>query len=490
MKQKKKWVIPLCVIGVILLLCAGGLWYMINHSMSFSVGRCLVADNGSYMFIDGNSPIIMSNRKDKEGLFSGLGTGDKILIFHDGIADTYPGRTGAYWCVKLEDGTQADIPEQVITVYSDSTIGFLDACDKYDNAYFERQNLVLIVLQEGSGSIRHEITDVRRHRIENGALDGWDITIDRKVPEAGTEDMAQWHLFLEVQMGDVIKATDKVWINGKQSERTPAISGLVGISRTPSISAYQDPWGVKLTAKNITPSGLTIVCTQQDGEPTGELQTGSYYGLEMLQDGEWVAVELLPMEYELAWTSEAWMIPNNAETEWEVNWSRLYGELPAGSYRISKSVMDFRGTGDYDTKTYYAGFDLLDAADTSNVSYEHGGFGVSVPLLSGWEYKVEEYSADGMSYGVSFRPAGEDGWIDFQYWPTFGVCGTGLSMKEFGNGSMGTYDGGAIWNFISYPASKGNFVATTQGVNSWWSRYGETAMEIITQVICTDTIVD
>ena len=34
------------------------------------------------------------------------------------------------------------------------------------------------------------------------------------------------------------------------------------------------------------------------------------------------------------------MIPNNAETEWEVNWSRLYGELPAGSYRISKSVMD------------------------------------------------------------------------------------------------------------------------------------------------------
>lgn len=63
MKQKKKWVIPLCVIGVILLLCAGGLWYMINHSMSFSVGRCLVADNGSYMFIDGNSPIIMRNRR-------------------------------------------------------------------------------------------------------------------------------------------------------------------------------------------------------------------------------------------------------------------------------------------------------------------------------------------------------------------------------------------------------------------------------------------
>ena len=55
---------------------------------------------------------------------------------------------------------------------------------------------------------------------------------------------------------------------------------------------------------------------------------------------------------------------------------------------------------------------------------------------------------------------------------------------------MGTYYVDDIWNFISYPASKVNFVATTQGVNSWWSRYGETAMEIITQVICTDTIVD
>ena len=114
MRQKKKWMIPLCVIGGLLLVCAGLLWYMVSHSMDFSVGRCLVADNGSYMFIDGNSPIVMSNRKDKEGLFSDLETGDKILLLHDGIAESYPGRTGAYWCMKLEDGTQADIPEQIM----------------------------------------------------------------------------------------------------------------------------------------------------------------------------------------------------------------------------------------------------------------------------------------------------------------------------------------------------------------------------------------
>ena len=102
-------------------------------------------------------------------------------------------------------------------VYSDTTIGFLDACDKYDDTYFERQNLVLIVLEEGSGSIRHEITDVRNRWDENGASLGWNITINRIIPEVCTDDMAQWHLFLEVQMGDVIKSDDDLWINEKLS---------------------------------------------------------------------------------------------------------------------------------------------------------------------------------------------------------------------------------------------------------------------------------
>ena len=102
-------------------------------------------------------------------------------------------------------------------VYSDTTIGFLDACDKYDDTYFERQNLVLIVLEEGSGSVRHEITDVRNRWDENGASLGWNITINRIVPDVATDDMAQWHLFLEVQMGDVIKSDDDVWINEELS---------------------------------------------------------------------------------------------------------------------------------------------------------------------------------------------------------------------------------------------------------------------------------
>ena len=82
----------------------------------------------------------------------------------------------------------------------DSTIGFLDACDRYDDAYFERQQLVIILQEEPSGSNRHRITDVRRD-FKNG---GWIVSIRRLIPESGTDDMAQWHLLLEIEMGKVI----------------------------------------------------------------------------------------------------------------------------------------------------------------------------------------------------------------------------------------------------------------------------------------------
>lgn len=554
--RRKKWVIPLCAAGVLALLCAGGLWYLTGRSMGFTVGRCLVAENGACLLIAENSPIVLNGREDQDALFSGLETGDKILVLHDGVTESYPGQTGAYWCMKLAGGTRADIPEQVISelaglgwifagapepeeyafeaqyvrtngwsdeagypycavissraeleayyeAYRDrydlerrdavpagGAIGFLDACDRYDDRYFEGQDLVLIVLEENSGSIRDEITGVRRRYAASGAFAGWDISIGSGGTEEVTDDMAQWHLFLEVQAGGVIRPGDPVWINGELIRQVSVPSGLIGVSRTPADEAYQDPWGVKLTARDITPTGLTLVCTQWDGEPAGALNTGGYYALEALRDGAWSEVGRLPLEGGPAWTSEAWAIPANAETRWDVDWTRLYGALPAGSYRISKSVMDVRETGDYDTRTYYAGFDLVDGETADSISYGHGGYGVSLPYVPGWEYQIGEYSGEGMSWGVSFRPAGEDGWIAFHYWPSFGVCGTGLETEEYGSGVMGTYDGRAVWDFISYPASRGKFVAVTQGVDGWWPGYGAAAMEIIRQAVCTDTIID
>ena len=52
------------------------------------------------------------------------------------------------------------------------------------------------------------------------------------------------------------------------------------------------------------------------------------------------------------------MIEEGQTTRLETRWSALYGELAPGSYRLGKQVMDFRGTGDYDTRDYYAYFDI------------------------------------------------------------------------------------------------------------------------------------
>lgn len=79
-------------------------------------------------------------------------------------------------------------------VYSDTTVGFLDAIEKYDEAFFIDRDLVILVLEEGSGSIRHEVNGIRPY------YDGsWLLTVRRITPEVCTDDMAQWHLMLEIE---------------------------------------------------------------------------------------------------------------------------------------------------------------------------------------------------------------------------------------------------------------------------------------------------
>lgn len=121
MKKKLAIIIPVAVI-IIAVLSAGV--YANAKSLSLSKGICLVADNGSYLFIDEHgSPIQMSTR-DRTEIFDGLKTGDEILVLHDGIQETYPGRTGAYYCIKTGEGKEKEIPQA--TVDSLRELGWLE----------------------------------------------------------------------------------------------------------------------------------------------------------------------------------------------------------------------------------------------------------------------------------------------------------------------------------------------------------------------------
>lgn len=75
----------------------------------------------------------------------------------------------------------------------DDIPGFWEACQGYDESFFEDRCLVMVLLEEGSGSIRHEVRQVRQHA--DGTLT---ISVDTLEPEAGTCDMAQWHILLEL----------------------------------------------------------------------------------------------------------------------------------------------------------------------------------------------------------------------------------------------------------------------------------------------------
>ncbi len=86
------------------------------------------------------------------------------------------------------------------TVYSDSTIGWITACEKYDEEFFKNNDLYMAVLEEGSGSIRHSVEG-----IDNGS-----VFVKSVIPEVCTDDMAEWHILIEVEKGAEISQ-----INGK-----------------------------------------------------------------------------------------------------------------------------------------------------------------------------------------------------------------------------------------------------------------------------------
>ena len=64
----------------------------------------------------------------------------------------------------------------------------IEAAEKYDDSWFSSHKLMIVVLQETSGSNRHRVSQVS----------GIGVTIERLLPQVGTCDMAQWHILIEV----------------------------------------------------------------------------------------------------------------------------------------------------------------------------------------------------------------------------------------------------------------------------------------------------
>lgn len=118
-------------------------------------------------------------------------------------------------------------------------------------------------------------------------------------------------------------------------------------------------------------------------------------------------------------------------------------------------------------------------------SHEDDGIRLTIP--EGWSYAVEEYDQDSGRFGIRFWPQGEEGAVGLYCRDNqFLVCGTGLETQDITfesglKGSMGTYDRGEVWDFITFQEAEGwgRYVALTEDADEWWSEYREEAMEIL-----------
>ncbi len=143
------------------------------------------------------------------------------------------------------------------------------------------------------------------------------------------------------------------------------------LAEKPSVAVYSQvkgiplyDWGVSLSAENVSPAGLTIVCTQSGGNFASKegpflssinLITGSVFLIEKHMDGEWIS---LPVPESLTWTTIAYPISINDTTQWTVEWSEIYGTLEPGHYRIGKPVSFSPAPGDTSSQMYYAEFTI------------------------------------------------------------------------------------------------------------------------------------
>jgi len=110
----KKWLkITLGIISTIIILLVIGIYMLINKGYGMSVGRYLEVKDGTATLVRDNTPILLSSQHNGD-MFYKLNIGDKILVIHTGIEESYPARTGAKKVFKIGNGTILDIPQKVI----------------------------------------------------------------------------------------------------------------------------------------------------------------------------------------------------------------------------------------------------------------------------------------------------------------------------------------------------------------------------------------
>lgn len=86
-----------------------------------------------------------------------------------------------------------------------------EAAGAYDGEWFASHRLLIVLLEEGSGSVRHEVTRLTDEY----------ISIDCAIPAVGTMDMAEWHILVETDASFAPSEGFRVVFTQSRAEKHP-----------------------------------------------------------------------------------------------------------------------------------------------------------------------------------------------------------------------------------------------------------------------------
>lgn len=114
--------------------------------------------------------------------------------------------------------------------------------------------------------------------------------------------------------------------------------------------------GVQMFVSAVTAEGATVTCTNSTDK---EIVFGDDYELQVWDDGkrEWHQVKYTIGNW--AFDAIGYSLWQEMSLDWDVNWTYFHGSLPPGKYRITKTALDFRGTGDFTEYNLAAEFYIL-----------------------------------------------------------------------------------------------------------------------------------
>lgn len=109
--RKRTALMALAALLAALCLCAG---IMAAKGLAFRVGRCVVTGEGDCLLLMDNAPVLLGGRTPFGRAFGSYATGDLLLVLHDGVSESWPGRTGCYFVLRLQKGGAGQVPAAVL----------------------------------------------------------------------------------------------------------------------------------------------------------------------------------------------------------------------------------------------------------------------------------------------------------------------------------------------------------------------------------------